>query len=406
MSMLDIAVRAELGPRLRTYATLLPLALGDLDATIAREAADNPWLELVNRPLSGLGDDELRTVAAPGPSLLEHLEAQLAASGIRAATLRAARYVAGALDEHAYLRDDIATIARCADATPAQAAQAVALVQRCEPTGVAARSLGERFRLQLAETGESDSLTFALTFELDALAAEGNESFSAARGLRPDDITGALRRLRRCDPDPARDFARTVDRVFPEIVIERDGDTHSASIDGRFWPDIRLASLEVTRDLSEPMRLARSRARLIVDALARRKTTLERLAVALLDRQREYFISGGDPDELVPLSGRELAREVGCAESTISRAIAARYAATPFGTISLRTLIARRPGAVGFTTTTVRSRVLELARAFPQLSDEAIARALRLRGIRLARRTVAKYRHELGLASSRKRGRA
>ncbi len=403
--MLDIGVRAELGPRLRTYATLLPLGLGDLDSTMAHEAADNPWLELVSRPLSGLGDDELGTVAAPGPTLLEHLEAQLAASNARGGVLRAARYVSGALDEHAYLRDDVATIARCADVTEPQAAQAVELVQRCEPTGVAARSLGERFRLQLADTGQSGSLAFALTFELDALAAEGNVSFAAARRLQPDDIARALRRLRACDPDPARDFARTVDRVFPEIVIQRDGDTFSASIDGRFWPHVRLASLQVTRDLSEPMRMARSRARLIVDALARRRTTLERLAVALLDRQRNYFVSGGDQRELVPLSGRELAREVGCAESTISRAIAERYAATPFGTISVRSLIARHPGSVGFTTAAVRNRVLEVVESFPELSDEAIARALRLRGIRLARRTVAKYRHELGLPSSRKRGR-
>lgn len=401
-----MGVRAELGPRLRTYATLLPLGLGELDAAIAHEAADNPWLELVNRPLSGLADDELRTVAAPGPSLGDHLEAQLAASGARGAVLRAARYVCGALDEHAYLRDDMTTIARSADATERQAAQAVELVQRCEPTGVAARSLGERFRLQLAEAGESDSLAFALTFQLDALAAEGSASFAAARKLRPDELARALRRLRACDSDPARDFAPTVDRVFPEIVIERDGDTLRANIDGRFWPDIRLASLEVTRDLSTPMRTARSRARLIVDALARRKTTLERLAVALLDRQRNYFISGGDPRELVPLSGRELAREVGCAESTISRAIAARYVTTPFGTISVRSLLARRPGAVGLTTAAVRERVMELVQSFPQLPDEAIARALRLRGIRLARRTVAKYRHELGVASSRQRGRA
>ncbi|MBC5800555.1 MAG: hypothetical protein GIW94_11380 [Candidatus Eremiobacteraeota bacterium] len=403
--MLEIGIRTELGPRLRTYATLLPLGLGDLDATIAHEAADNPWLELVNRPLSGLGGDELRTIAAPGPSLLDHLEAQLAASGVRGAVLRAARYVSEALDEHAYLRDDIATVARCADATQAQASQAVALVQRCEPTGVAARSLGERFRLQLDEAGERGSLAFALTFELDALAAEGSASFASARELAFDELARALRRLRACDPDPARDFARTVDRVFPEIVIERDGDSLISSIDGRFWPDVRLASLEVTRDLSQPMRTARSRARLIVEALTRRKTTLERLAVALLDRQRNYFISGGDPRELLPLSGRELAREVGCAESTISRAITARYAATPFGTISVRSLIARRPGAVGVTTAAVRHRVSELIQSFPQSSDEVIARALRLSGIRLARRTVAKYRHELGLASSRERGR-
>ena len=153
------------------------------------------------------------------------------------------------------------------------------------------------------------------------------------------------------------------------------------------------------------MRQARSRARLIVDALARRKTTLERLAVALLHSQRAYFLSDGDTRELVPLTGRELAREVGCAESTISRAIAERYVSTPFGTIPVRALLVRRAAAVGLSVAAIHDQIRELARTSPTLSDDAIARTLRLHGVRLARRTVAKYRQELGLNSSRARAR-
>ena len=194
-----------------------------------------------------------------------------------------------------------------------------------------------------------------------------------------------------------------MDRIYPELIVTREGDNVAVTVDGRFWPDIRLASLEVTRGLSEPMRDARARARLIVDALTRRKTTLERLAVALLDAQRTYFLSNGDSKALVPLSGRQLARDVGCAESTISRAISDRYAATPFGTIPLRSLLARRPASVGLTVAAVREQIREIAQASPKLSDDAIARSLRMRGVRLARRTIAKYRHELGVGSSRSR---
>jgi RNA polymerase sigma-54 factor len=311
--------------------------------------------------------------------------------------------VIGSLDEHAYLREDAAQVARLAHVGVADARSAIAIVQGLEPVGIAARSLGERFRLQLAHAGETALLAFDLTFELDALAAEGPGPFAARRGLTPAELNGALLRLRACDPDPARDFGCALERVYPEIIVRREGSILTASVDRQFWPDVRLASLEVTRGLSAAMRQARSRARLVVDALARRQTTLERLALALLDHQRTYFLSDGDTAELVPLSGRELAREVGCAESTISRAIADRYAATPFGTIPLRALLMRRPGSTGMTVLPVHEHIRALAQASPDLSDDAIARALRLRGVRLARRTVAKYRRELGLGSSRAR---
>ncbi len=404
MTTLVVGVRTELKTQLRTYAALLPLRLHELDEAVAREAADNPWLDLIDRPVLGLGGDEMR-IAAPGPSLGEHLETQLKGRGVRGALLRAAHYVIGALDEHAYLRDDAALIARLAHVGSVDAERAIDVVQRLEPTGVAARSLGERFRLQLADREQTASLAFKLTFELEEIASEGSVAFAARRGLTVAEVSQALNRLRACDPDPACHFRVSFDRIYPEIIVTREGDGFQASVDGRFWPDVRLASLQVTRELSEPMRQARSRARLIVDALARRKTTLERLAVALLDAQRFYFLSDGDARELVPLTGRELAREVGCAESTISRAIAERYVSTPFGTIPVRALLVRRPAAVGRSVAVIREQIGELARASPSLSDDAIARTLRLHGVRLARRTVAKYRQELGLNSSRGRAR-
>ena len=397
MTMLALESRVDVDAGLRAYVALLPLGLRDLGDAIEREAAENPWLEVLERPFTTLDESTLRAVAPDAPSLVAHLEAQLAARSLPADVARAARCVIGVLDEHAYLRDDVATIAPLAGVSHAAAAAGITAAQQLEPTGVAARSLGERFRLQLAADGETASLAYAVAGELEVLATQGASTFAATIGVSARELTGALATLRRCDPDPARDFGYHVDRIYPEIVFERKVDGMIVRTDGRFWPTVQLASLPITPELSDPMKRARTRARLIVDALARRRTTLERLAVALLARQSAYLWANGDVKMLLPLSGRELARDIGCAESTISRAVAARYAATPFGVIPLRSLLARRPGRVDMTTASVRESIREIVTSSPQLSDDAIARALKLRGIRLARRTVAKYRNELGL---------
>lgn len=406
MTNMTLGTRLETAPVLQIYATLLPLGSRALDEAVGRELTDNPWLELVERPLVGLGDDVLRDVASGAPSLIDALEGQLDARSLSRAMRGAAGFVVGSLDAQAYLRETDEQIARGAGVNVREAQCVVAIVQSLEPAGVAARSLGERFRLQLARSGETQTLAFVVAAELDALAAQGAGRFAHDRAIARADLDAALQRLRRCDPDPTRDYDHRIDRVYPEIVFARANDRIEARIDGRYWPHVRVASLELPkRDLSEPMRRARSRARLVVEALARRRTTLERLAAALLAGQHRFLASDGDPALLAPLTGRELARTIGCAESTISRALADRYASTPFGTIALRALVARSPGKIAMTSASVREAIRAIISGSPQLSDEAVARALALRGIRLARRTVSKYRAMLGVQSSRRRRR-
>ncbi len=402
MTSADLALRLETAPRLRTYATYLPLGPRELDAAVASESDTNPWLEIIERPLGGIDGDAIGRIAARGPRLWEHLEGQLTAADAGAAVGRAAEYIIGSLDPHAYLRDDLTTVSARAHVAPQDARSALELVQSFDPPGVAARDLGERFRLQLNDDGDAETLVVELTFQLEAIARDGVAAFCEQRELDREAVVRALGRLRACDPDPARAYAPVVDRVYPEIVFERDGGTVAVRIDDRLWPAVRVARFPRT-ELSEPMRAARTRARLVVDALQRRKTTLVRLGAALLERQAAYFAADGDESALVPLSGRELARDVGCAESTISRALASRFAATPFGTIPLRALIAKQPRRVGLTTATIRQHIAAIVGAVPNASDEAIARALALRGIRLARRTVAKYRGQLGIAPLHRR---
>ena len=396
MSALGPALGLEAAPALRTYATILPLGLRELDAAVAYEAETNPWLEIVERPLAGRDAEEIGRLAASGPTLAEHLETQLAAREVPGALRRAGEYIVGSLDPHGYLREDLAAIAARTRVDRADVELALELVQSFDPCGVAARDLGERFRIELGAGGDMDPLALALTYELEGLAAEGVARFGERRGVDAVAMDRALERLRACDPDPARAFAASVDRVYPEVAFACDALAWYARVNDHLWPQARVAVF-ARSELSQEMRTARSRARLVVDALARRKTTIGRVASVLLERQRAFFEAGGDSRALVPLTGRQIARDVGCAESTVSRALAERFAETPFGTIALRKLIARPPGRIGLTTAAVRERIRDIVTATPAASDSAISRALALRGIRLARRTVAKYRGELGI---------
>ena len=406
MTALGLDVRVHANAQLRTYVALLPLSVHALDAEIEREAASNPWLEIVDRPLAGYADDALRALAS-APSLVATLEAQVAAGAATPEVKRAAIWVIGALDEHGYLRDDDTTVARLAKVSVDAAIRGREFVQQLEPCGVAARSIGERFRLQLAARDDAPQLGLAraLTAELDALATEGAAIFAAARGIEDAALRGALDELRRCDPDPTRAFAPPVARVTPELSFFREGERIGVRVESRWWPEVRLATFDVRDGLSKPMRDARKRAALTIDALARRHTTLDRLGIAIVAHQHAYLAGTGDRRDLLPLSGRDLAREVGCSESTISRAIAGRYASTPFGTVPLRSFVVRRLGNVDVSTDAVHGMLRKLLADAPHLSDQALARTLRYRGIRLARRTVAKYRHALAIPSLRARPR-
>lgn len=401
MTSADLALRLETAPRLRTYATYLPLGLRELDAAVASESDTNPWLEIIERPLGGIDGDAIGRIAARGPRLWEHLEGQLTAADAGAAVGRAAEYIIGSLDPHAYLRDDLTAVSARAHVAPQDARSALELVQSFDPPGVAARDLGERFRLKLNDDGDAETLVVELTFQRSdrARRCRGILRATRARSRGGGSSAWAFARVRPRSGSRLRSRRRS--RVSRNRLRARRG-TVAVRIDDRLWPAVRVARFPRT-ELSEPMRAARTRARLVVDALQRRKTTLVRLGAALLERQAAYFAADGDESALVPLSGRELARDVGCAESTISRALASRFAATPFGTIPLRALIAKQPRRVGLTTATIRQHIAAIVGAVPNASDEAIARALALRGIRLARRTVAKYRGQLGIAPLHRR---
>ena len=203
----------------------------------------------------------------------------------------------------------------------------------------------------------------------------------------------------------------------PEVLVEaRDDGGFDVRLDSSAWPTVEIdpAVEELARTSGRSSPLARylrpkiESARSIQGALAQRQRTLARVAAALFAHQAQFLVHG--PGRLAPLRMGALADELGLALSTVSRAISGKHAQTPWGILPLRWFFQAGAGGVeGQTRDVLREAVRELFAGedprTPLSDDEALAR-LSARGFALARRTLAKYRSELGIASSyqRKRG--
>lgn len=396
------ALRTELrvAPALVTFATLLPLDVEALEAYVERERATNPWLE---RRESNF-DAEAVARVADRPRLSEHLAAQLAARELAPPVRRAAAAIVGSLDGDGYLREPLDAIGALARALPADVERALRAVQECEPAGVGARNLSERLLLQACAEGVLDADVEALCADLEALAAGGVARVAADSGRDPAALGRAFARLAALDRDPLRDFAPPVAFARPELIFSRAeaAGAWSVALDSGAWPALEIAPLGATE--GGAFAAARRRAIALVDALERRRLALLRIGEVLAARQAAYLASGSRAD-LMPLRARDVARDAGLADSTVSRALSARWARTPHGVVPLRAFLRDVPRGLTVATDDLRARIRALAQRDDALSDAQIARMLGFAGIRVARRTVTKHRRALALPAARERAR-
>ena len=347
-------------------------------------------------------------------SLPDHLRAQLTLAATSPEIRAGAEQIIGNLDEDGFLRSDLGEIAAAAHISPQTAGQSLSLVQSFHPTGVAARNLAEALLLQLAARGQEESLEARIVRDhLDLLGRRKFSEIAAALNAPVDSVSAAAETIARLSPRPGASFA--TDRpdlvVRPEASYVPDGERWIPQLEGDLLPRLRISDLykdllgessadENTRSyLKERIRSAR----FLLQALERRQQTLQKLLEVIGRRQADYFTEG--PSALRPMTMSEAAAEVGVHETTVSRAVANKYVRTPHGVVPLRFFFAAALGGDDGTGPAVaNTRAKEIlaeivGRESPAkpYSDAALEEMLRERGIPVARRTIAKYRSELGI---------
>jgi len=368
-----------------------------------------------------------------GDTLQEHLLHQWRLEEVDERAKALGELVIRNLGDSGYLRMPLADLATEAGppASPEEMEDALRRVQDAGPPGVAARSVEECLLLQLhadpafgAGDGDlpEDTLEVRLIRgHLKDLSANRIPQMAKALGATVEEVNEAVARIRRLNPRPGSVISpRRTPTIVPDVRIVWDDEAgdYRVSVERGGEPELYISQayrrLVKQRDLDEKTRrfLAQNirSARWLVDAIAQRRDTLRRVTEAIVKFQRPFFDDG--PEHIRPLKMQEIADDVRLHVATISRAVSDKYADTPWGIWPLRDFFvggtsSAAAGGGDVSWDEVRARLKALVEAEDKtkpLSDEELVERLRAEGIgQLARRTVAKYREELDIPSSRRR---
>lgn len=350
-------------------------------------------------------------------SLREHLELQMHLTAPNEPAEKIGRYLIGCLDDNGYLTVSVDDAAKSLRVSATAVEAMLMLLQSFDPPGVGARDLKECLTLQLRYRGVDDPLINGIVDSHLQDVADGRLRHIADQlKSTPREVQQAVDFIRTLDPKPGSAFGGGHSAyVTPDITIERVNGTYVVLVNDTQVPRLTINPYyrRVMRDIdSETKKFVEGRlnaAVWLIKSIEQRRRTLYNVAEAIVDLQRGFFDHG--LKHLRPLTMKTVADRIGIHESTVSRATANKYAATPHGLFSLRTFftsgVSCSDGAA-LSASTVKQAIRELIsaeRSDQPLSDQAIAEELGRSGTSISRRTVTKYREELGIAASSKRKR-
>lgn len=280
--------------------------------------------------------------------------------------------------------------------------------------GMAAADARECLSAQLRALPEDDARALAariLDRHLDLLAGHDLDAIAAATGADLEAVRRAVSLVLSLRPHPVQaPVAAEDEHIVPDVVAWRANGAWRVALSGRAAPRIRIAP-HCERALAgsdhQVLRGLLDEARWLVRGVNMRNETLLRTAQVLVERQAGFLDHG--PEAILPLTLREVADAIGMHESTVSRIVSGKYIQTPRGTFELKRLFAVRLEGAEVSGAAVRAMVKRLIDEEPAnapLADDVIAGLLARQGIRIARRTVAKYRDQLSIGPARARRRA
>ena len=365
------------------------------------------------RPISEFADES-------GQTLREHLLWQLEMDDFELREVIIGEAIIDSINDDGYLTDDLDDIAKILDAETGASAEEIeatlAKVQCLDPIGVGARSISECIILQLRQL---DDATLGLQLAIDIadrhLDLVANREYGELRrSLRAseEELHDAVALVKSCHPKPGLAVSpAAAEYVIPDVFVRK--------IDNRWQVEISptgVPRLSVNQQYARllrgsgdhaVLRTQLQEARWLIRSLEIRNETLTRVATCIVSRQME-FLEHGD-EAMKPMVLRDVAEEIGMHESTISRVTTNKYMHTPRGVIEFKYFFSSHLASADGedqSSTSVRAKIRKLVGAenpAKPLSDSKIAKLLAEQGISVARRTVAKYRESMNIASSSER---
>lgn len=398
---LQLGQRLALTPAMRQALSVLALPAGDLAELLRETAAANPFLELA----PGRGGDQAWLAELPEapPSLYVDLLRQLQANRLAPEVLRAATLIVSELREDGYLDATLAELAEESGIGLDLLQQGLEAVHGCEPPGIAARDLAECLALQLEARGHPRALARAICAHLDDFAEGRWGPLGAALQLERPRLEALAALLPSLPARPVTPRAEPAQVRIPDLLVQLLPDAPPRLVlNPEALPRVALALLDPRA--SAEMQRAHGEATHLLAALKARSHTLSRIAALLARVQAEHLASGGSAP-VAPLSRQAAAAELGLHPSTLGRALRGKSLVLQGRILPLSAYFSHGLALPRSTISAheLQRRIHALIAAEPAgapLADEAIRAQLEREGVDIARRTVAKYRQGMRIASS------
>ena len=350
-------------------------------------------------------------------SLYDHLCAQIHFKNLPPSIAVAVECVLQSLDFAGRLDEPPEELASRAGVSVSVAQEAVRLVQSLEPAGVAARDLSECLSLQLIRRGENGlALTIARHY-LEDMGQDHYNLIAQRTGADREAVRAACRLIRSLNPRPGAAFAprENPGYIIPDIAVVAVEGGFEAVLNDSYMPALRVSAyynqlMESTGDAEVRDYLTSKvrQAKWVVQSLEQRRATLLSCTHCIVSRQEGFFRRG--PGHLRPLSLADVAAELDIHESTVSRAVREKYLQCAYGVFPLKYFFSRALTVAAGESDVSSERAKSALRALidredrkKPLSDQKLSELLAAQGMRLSRRTVAKYRDELGIPSTARR---
>ena len=363
-------------------------------------------------------DDPLRSygVVDDEETLCEHLFDQLRALRLDLPMLEAAAFLVESLNGSGWLDEDVPALAAELGCPESRMERALIIVQGLEPAGVAARDLRECLLLQLKRQKPQDPLAIRIADQyLEALARSRYGLICRELGESADAVRRACDHIRTLDPRPGAAFggSGTPAYINPDILVTAGPDGLEVVTNDRYFPTLQISGyyLRMMKEQQEDEGLQTylsdkvRQAKWVVRSIEQRRSTLLSCAECIADIQQRFFLKG--PGHLVPLTLADVAARLGIHESTVSRAVKDKYLQCSFGVFPMSYFFSRGlntdaagEGASPDAAKALLKRLVAEEDKRSPLSDQKLCQLMEAEGCRLSRRTVAKYRDELGIPST------
>jgi RNA polymerase sigma-54 factor len=349
-----------------------------------------------------------------GTSLSQTLMDQVRESALTEEQRGVAELIVGNIDDFGYLKATVEELSASNNLPPEKISEVLKVIHTFDPCGVGALDLRECLLLQLDRAGQQDTLEYRIVRDfMEALGKRRIPEIARGTNHSVEEVQQAMARIGRLEPRPGRAFLPDSEQfILPEVFVKKSGDDFVVTTNDEHIPHLRISNVykdlmsqgendaEVKNYIREKIRAGK----FLIKSLHQRQQTILNIGKEIVKRQRDFMEKG--VAFLKPMTMSQVADVVGVHETTVSRAVSAKYIETPQGIFEMKfffTAGLQNGTGEGVSNTSVKDMVAEIFKAEDAarpLSDQEVVKMLGDKGINIARRTVAKYRGELNILPS------